>query len=237
MFLNIDHKDEFSRIKLLFTFHIFLFFLCKLSTLFNYEFNLLVLIGLILWGVFYRFFFRMVRGQLYSFWTMFGISVVVHLYSMTFVLSKYKDISLFYLYFISLIVLVISGYLLYSPLYYPIVNWWEYDFRFRNDLVANITVENEKHEARLIDLRRDAAGLLAFKDLEVGTLITIQAECEVDKPFEARVITKKRNIIGRPYIYGLKFRNESEELREDYKRLQRFWDNERKNKKLQRFEI
>lgn len=240
MFLNINtinHKDEFQRIKLLFAFHIFLFFTCKLSTILSYDFNLTILIGLILWGVFYRFFYRMVKQQLYSFWTMFGVSVIVHLYSMTFVLSKYRDISLFYLYLISLVILLICGYLLYSPLYYPIVNWWEYDFRFRNDLIASVDFENKPFEARLIDLRKDAAGLLAFKDFEIGVDISIKAECEVDTSFRAKIITKKRNIIGRPFIYGVKFYIENDEVRLEYRKLQNFWNSERKNKQQQRFDV
>lgn len=240
MFLNltnIDQKDEFQRIKLLFAFHIFLFFICKLSTILNYDFSITILIGLILWGGFYRFFYRMVKQQLYSFWTMFGISVVVHLYSMTFVLSKYKDISLFYLYLVSLTLLLICGFLLYSPLYYPIVNWWEYDFRFRNDLIASVDFENQTYEARLIDLRKDAAGLLAFKDFEIGVDILIRAECEIDKSFKAKIITKKRNIIGRPYIYGVKFYIENDEVRDEYRKLQSFWNSERKNKQQQRFDV
>jgi len=95
------------------------------------------------------------------------------------------------------------------------VNWWEYDFRFRHDLKIKIEGDNEKEfEGRLTDLRQGAGCILSFEDFEVGKKIKIKISSESPQQiYEAEIKSSRRNIDGRPKIYGVYFTNNDKEIR------------------------
>lgn len=232
----IQQKIEFKKIQSLFLLHMFVFMATKFLILFKHDFSLRSLFFVISWGIYYRFFNRMLKFLHYSFWTMLTISALDQFYNMAVSLTRYGNMPLFYLTTISLLLLMLVAGALYSPLYYPIFNWWEYDFRYRNDVIASIDFNEQKEEVRLIDIRKSAGGMHCFQDLEIGTQLKIYPE--VDDHIEvlsAEVITKKPGIIGRPIIYGLMFHFETSEEKENFKKFQDYWDNERLSKQKEKF--
>lgn len=234
---RIKFKDDFDRIQAFFIMHMGLFLCAKAYEYLRYEFSVLSFIGFILWIVFYRIFYRMLSFVHYTFWTMAAFVVafmVTDLYSS---LQTYSDISLFYFYFFSLIALCFAAYNLNNPIYYPIVSWWEYDFRYRNDIVTKVKYgESDYEEGRLIDLRKYAGGLSYFKDLKIGDEVILAPEYnELDMNFKATIISKRQHSLGRPYTYGIKFHFGNEEEQKAFVRFQKFWQFERKHKQNAKF--
>jgi hypothetical protein len=168
---------------------------------------------------------------------MAGISIFAICTDMFSSLQRYGDVSLFYFYFLSILTLSFAMYFLYSPIFYPNVSWWEYDFRYRNDINTMVKVNDEEEkEGRLIDLRRGHGGLSFFGQLNVGDKIVLKPEYnELDKEFRVEVMSKRQHSIGRPYTYGLKFHFDSSEEQKDFVKFQKFWQFERKHKKLSKF--
>lgn len=234
---NLKFKSEFDKILAFFTLHAGLFFCAKIYEYIRYEFSLISFIGFIIWCIFYRFYYRTIRFLYYSFWTMAGISIFAICTDMFSALQRYGDVSLFYFYFLSIVTLAFAMYFLYSPIFYPNVSWWEYDFRYRNDINTMVKVNDEdEKEGRLIDLRRGHGGLSFFGQLEVGDKIVLKPEYnELDKEFRVEVMSKRQHSIGRPYTYGLKFHFDSSEEQKDFVKFQKFWQFERKHKKLSKF--
>ncbi|EQC43371.1 PilZ domain-containing protein [Bacteriovorax sp. Seq25_V] len=235
---KIKFKDEFDRVKIFFILHSFLFILAKILELFTHEFSFISFIGFVAWLVYYRFFYRMLKFLHYSFWTMLFISLAVIFSDMFTSLITYEDISLFYLYLLSFVAIILSAYFVHSPIFYPIVSWWEYDFRYRNDLEARVVIGEEEFTARLVDLRRSAGGLSLFKDLDIGTKIVIKLEDnQFSESLHGEIVSKRRHTLGRPFTYGIKFRFEEEDDRKNFIKLQKFWTFERKSKQKEKFSL
>jgi hypothetical protein len=234
---KMTFRDEFDRILMFFALHSVLFLCAKIYEFIRYEFTLVSFIILILWFVFYRFFYRVLKFLYYTYWSMTAVSFIVMFYSMVAAAQIYSDLSLFYFYFFGIVTLAMTSYMLHSPIYYPIQNWWEYDFRYRNDVRTFIKVEDgELEEARLIDLRRNSGGLASFKEMDVGEKLLIKPEYnELDKEFEVEIMSKRATTIGRPYVYGLKFHFNSEDSQKDFVIFQKYWQFERKYKSMAKF--
>jgi hypothetical protein len=134
------------------------------------------------------------------------------------------------LFAISVVFLVFACYIISSPLYYPRVNWWEYDFRFRADLRCWVEVDGQQYRARLSDLRRGAACLELFHNIPLNTPFQVNLEV-LNQNFtltgEAR--SKREPIIGRSIIYGVKFVHPDLEHKQRLKLLTNYW---RENKKI-----
>ena len=54
------------------------------------------------------------------------------------------------------------GFELYNPLIFPIVNWWEYDFRYRFDLEGYLCTDTFCHLVRLHDFRKGNCSIHTF---------------------------------------------------------------------------
>jgi hypothetical protein len=135
----------------------------------------------------------------------------------------------FYFFLISSIFLCLEAYMLSSPIYYPRVFWWEYDFRFNPNLKIDV---DEFGEGRLTDVRRQAGCLIHFKEFSPGDVIRISLE-NFDSIFEVEVMSKRQYSLGRPYHYGIRFIFERKEASKSYKNLSNFWEkNKNKKKKL-----
>ena len=118
----------------------------------------------------------------YSYW-IFNIALFVYiLWSLYKSLLVYGNSILAYVYTLMLFANGIKTYIISSPIYFPIVNWWEYDFRFRRDIPISLVVGEEESEARIIDVRREAAGIQSFKNFKIGDDIKIKFQGELDGP-------------------------------------------------------
>jgi len=186
--------------------------------------------------VFYKMFFKTLTDLYYSFWT-FSIGTFGFVFYKLFtIMSTQSDFQLFYLYLISVIILLIQMYILLSPIYYPRVSWWEYDFRYRDDLKVKLSDEGIELEARLTDLRRNAGCLSVFKDVKVGNKVEVKASNGVrDFVFLVEVMSRRQYSLGRPASHGVKFIFNEENPEADYDEFYSFWVKEKMNKKNSRF--
>ena len=101
----------------------------------------------------------------------------------------------------------IVSYFLASPIYYPRVNWWEYDFRYRTDLKGKIISGGDRViECRIADLRRSAACVHSFVHFQTGTELNLEIELELKTATcSVKIISTRQGIPGRPSIYGVQF--------------------------------
>jgi hypothetical protein len=186
--------------------------------------------------VFYKLFFKTLSDLYYSFWTFsIGLSVFIigNLYS---IITMQSNLQLFYLYLISLIILLVQMYILLSPIYYPRVSWWEYDFRYRDDLKVNLNLDDIKSEARLTDLRRGAGCLSSFTDIEVGKTVTVLATNGVKEfSFLVEIMSRRQYSLGRPASHGVRFIFNDEYQESDYDEFYSFWIKEKVEKSKTRF--
>ena len=127
-------------------------------------------------------------------------------------------------------------YILSSPIYYPRVSWWEYDFRYRDDLKIEVKEGDHQYVARLTDLRRYAGCVAVFEELKLGDEITIIAKVDdASVSLRGQVMSKRRDLIGRPLIYGVQFKFDSRSNKKRYIQLVRLWKKEKNSKRKLKF--
>lgn len=185
---------------------------------------------------FFFFVRRLFKRLYYSFWFFTGLMFGFFLLKLF--NQPFWSFS-FLCYFLASVLLIMEAYHLWTPIFYPIVSWWEYDFRYRDDLKVQLICGGDKFEGRLTDLRRNAGCVACFKDLKMGETIKIHPFQDFDKvAFEAEIMSKRKYSIGRPFNYGVKFKvynmdNPTSERM--YKNFCLFWKDERKNKLKKKF--
>lgn len=120
----------------------------------------------------------------------------------------------------------INSYVMSSPIYYPRVQWWEYDYKFRADLKIKIKIGEDVYDARLTDFRRSEASIEMFEVISLENEGTILLEYDNDS-FELNFSMKnfKSIIRGRPNRYGLKISKKSK----DFNKVKSLWS---KNKSI-----
>jgi hypothetical protein len=231
-FIDFKLKQDFDRIVILHYCHfIILSMLLLIEFLSGFTGFLSSLIKIGFLFFIYKMYFKMMRNFYYTFWTFsffIFLYMLVGLWNGFFV---YSHIPIAWLYFLAIIALAVECYYLSSPLYYPRVSWWEYDFRFRDDLKVEIIVDNQKMSGRLTDIRRNAGCVVLFESLKTGAVIdlkTIEGEIEL----VAEIVSKRFNNVGRGIIYGVKFHFKQRDDRNNFLSLCRFFENRKRiNKK------
>ena len=176
------------------------------------------LTGLAIIAIFFVVYYRTLKGLYYTFWTL------TFLVALWIVLTAFKVpfISLsFFLYLSALVILALAAKELWTPIYYPIVSWWEYDFRYRHEVKVNVIVDGERTEGRLTDLRLGAACISLFKEVKVGEYL--QVEIDDEKKFKVEVMSKRYYSLGRPLSYGVKFELATTEEKNNYKSYTKRW--------------
>jgi hypothetical protein len=140
------------------------------------------------------------------------------------------------LYLTGLSLLGVEVYILSSPIYYPRVMWWEYDFRYRTDLKVDIFSEaTEKSESRITDLRRNAGCIASFEEIKPGTIIKVESPRYFKGILEVEIISKRIYSLGRPFSYGVKFCLNNPEEVSAYNDLLNFWKNESIERRQRKF--
>ena len=184
----------------------------------------------------YNFYYNALSNLYYSYWNISLVLAIYYLVSMTrnFLVLDNPMISL--MFFNSLIFLFVACYIISSPLYYPRVHWWEYDFRFRADIRCSAEVDGRQFMGRLSDLRRGAACLELFSHTQIGQPIQINLEI-LNQNFTlfAEVRSKREPIIGRSIIYGVKFVNNDLEQKQRLSLLTNYWHESKKIKIRNKF--
>ena len=182
------------------------------------------LVKIIILLSFYFYYFKTVTKLYYTFWTFSTILALVLIYS----IITSSGPGTFYAYFLALICLGIEAFILSSPIYYQLVRWWEYDFRFREDIKGTAQIGDVEKEIRLTDLRRGAGCVTMFADVEIGKKMNLVIR---DQDIECEIMSKRRYAIGRPYIYGVKFDMESVKARVLFEKFQDEWQKDLKEKR------
>ena len=230
---NIEEnfKSETKTIKFLFR---ALFFFLHLAVMTEFvatpKFRIGLRLAFFLW--FAIPYIKTIKRRYYTYWT-FSVALLLYmLYKMyeQFLFTDNTHIGI--LYSMAVFILLIKMYMLYSPIYYPRVSWWEYDFRYKDDLKINVNYNEQVYEARLTDLRRHAGCVALFEEVKLGGEIVIHAKSGDDvNILRATVMSKRKDIIGRPIIYGVGFKFDSRRNKVRYNNLVKMWKKE-KNKKM-----
>ena len=183
----------------------------------------------------YNFYYNALSNLYYSYW---NLSLIISIY---YLVSSIRNFANGYamiglIFCLSICFLVVACYIVSSPLYFPRVHWWEYDFRFRADIRCWVEIEGQQHLGRLSDLRRGAACLEFFQHTTVGQPVQIHLEV-LNQTFtlNAEVRSKREPIIGRSIIYGIKFVNFDLEQKQRLKLLTNYWRESKKIKIRNKF--
>lgn len=184
-------------------------------------------------SLFFVFIRRLFKRLFYSFWTFAGLSMLFIFYKLCGQAFLGPG---FFSFLLAGTLLGIAAYTLFNPIFYPVVSWWEYDFRYRDDLKIKIEKSELQKDGRLTDLRRGAGCVVAFQEFETGEVLKIMPVGEFSElKLEAEIMSKRRYSLGRPYSYGVKFYLETVEERFSFKKFSHFWNSERKLKKQKKF--
>jgi hypothetical protein len=172
----------------------------------------------------FRFYLKAHKNKNYAFW---GLSIIIALYLikniLQFTFIDYNIVVL-YLAFLAGVFLAINSYIMSSPLYYPRVQWWEYDFRYRGELKGSLASGKKNFNIRLADLRRDTLSILGFDHLKLGEEISIEIPYGSDVyQINGSVKTIREVIPGRPIRYGVSLKIDNDADRKHQKDLMRMW--------------
>ncbi len=155
----------------------------------------------------------------FSFW---GLLILLFFYSLFGIFSLFRvGFEEFHLlYTLHICALSVMAFFLASPLFFPKLRWWEYDFRMRKELKVKILEGEEEVPGRLTDIRRSAMGVMSFKNFEVGK--EVKVEVIVDDAIESLrgiIFSEREPSFGRGKHYGVKI------IKEDisYNRVLHFW--------------
>lgn len=229
------HRTETKAIKFLMRAFFFVIHLAIMTEIVdNPKFRFGVRLVFFLWLA--KPYYKTIKHRYYTYWT-FSFTLFAYLlykiYEQVYVLDN-EHIGA--LYFISALMLIVKMYLLSSPIYYPQVTWWEYDFRYRDDLKIKVKVSEKEFKARLTDLRRHAGCVAMFEDIKPGSEINISAALDEDAVhLKGIVMSKRREVIGRPLIYGVQFKFDSRSNKKRYVALERLWKKQKNSKKKMKF--
>lgn len=127
-----------------------------------------------------------------------------------------------------------------SPLFFPMVRWWEYDFRYRADLRILIFRGQEQIPARLTDLRRKAGCLICFENLGVGETLRIGSSAPAlkDKFLEFKTVSVREPVKARGLYHGVYFVDkDSLSTRNHYLEFENYWQEKRRRSLRNKFRI
>lgn len=200
----------------------------------NARFRLGVRLVFFLW--FAKPYFNTIKNRYYTYWT-FSVLLFIHLFYKAYeqyFIHPHAHIG--FLYLTAVLILLLKMYILSSPIYYPQVSWWEYDFRYRDDLKITVRADEMEAPARLTDLRRHAGCVAMFKELKLGQDIIVTANMdEGNVLLRGQVMSKRRDLIGRPLIYGVQFKFDSRSNKKRYGQLEALWKKQKDSKKKMKF--
>lgn len=229
-FRSLRLKQDANRTRLLHLLHMGLMLLFFIMRYLTGEVGLIrSVIALVAALIFYRFFFKTIKNLYYTFWTFSGF-LALYITAQFFIVDS---VVLTYCLMLAFIFLLSEMYVLSSPIYYPIVNWWDYDFRFRDDIKIKTSInDGEFTVGRLTDLRRQAACIVLFEDLDVGQRLSLEIDY-ADDHFTptVEIMSKRQYSLGRPFHYGVSFIFKESFTKKDYQRLYLLWKHRRTQKK------
>lgn len=235
---ELDINDDFRKAilsQLVLTFFIFCLSIYT-SIIEKNIFSLSYLVEVLLLGLGANFYFKAQRRRNYAYWTLsVGAFVYIFLDILKYTFIDYNILTL-YLGFLSFIFLSINSYVMSSPLFFPRVQWWEYDFRFRGDLKSKIKFNEKNINSRLTDLRRQSACIEGFDFIPLESTLILEVDFE-EKNYQLRGILKTltSTVPGRPFRYGVKFDFTDLDTKKSYLELLVIWKKNKQAKLRNKF--
>ena len=228
-------KSETKTIKFLMRAFFFLVHLAIMTEIVaNPKFRLGVRLVFFLWLA--KPYYKTIKHRYYTYWTFSALLFVYLLYKIYEQFYVLNNDHIGILYLLSIMILIIKMYMLSSPIYYPQISWWEYDFRYRDDLKITVKSQDQEMNARLTDLRRQAGCVAMFEELKLGEELIINAALDEDNVLlRGIVMSKRRDVIGRPLIYGVQFKFDSKSNKKRYEALERLWKKQKNSKRKMKF--
>jgi hypothetical protein len=238
MILQLNLQNSYDKVKFLTLVQFVTVFLAFMSEAlvtgsvayisFIFEFLLLIFV--------FNFYYKALSHLFYSYWNISIILVIYYVISLTRNIFVLDHGVIGFLYLVSLLLLIVACYIISSPVYFPRVHWWEYDFRFRSDIRCYVEIEGRQYRGRLSDLRRGAACLELFSHTHIGQQIQINLEIlNQNFTLSAEIRSKREPIMGRSIIYGVKFQNVDLEQKQRLKLLTNYWHESKKIKIRNKF--
>ncbi len=185
----------------------------------------------------YRFLYSSIKKLFYSYW---GLTVFILLFLVKNIIAySFSDLNsiLIWLLLLSLVTLFMSMYQMSSPIFYPRVQWWEYDFRYRGDIKIKVLRNEEESNARMSDFFYDVGCIESFKDFKIGETIDVVFKYEsYHLNLKSTVKTIRKIIPGRPIRYGVKFSLPDEQTKHDLKMMRKLWVNYKNVKFREKFQ-
>ena len=220
---------DFSEIEWFFWGYLSCTLMALTGEIFDGRIGLSAIFWIVVIPIFFQFFFKVRKNLHYSYWT-FAVTLLFYLLlSIKSLIGSENSFVFLSLYFIAIIFLCLEMYFLFSPIYYPLVRWWEYDFRFRDDFKIKVLVDKQNLEGRLTDLRWGAGCIALFRKYEKGTFIIVRLD---DFPqmdaIKAEIVSRRQYSLGRPYTYGVRFALSSPINRKNYQNLVKYWKSRRR---------
>ena len=226
---NLHDFDNICQLHLVSSFLILISLIFELLIHDPSVFNVFILLGCI---YFLRTYYFSLKKLQYTYWTLTFSFVFFLLFSTSF---QTMSASLPLIGF--LVLKLVELYFVSSPIFYPWFNWWEYDFRYRNDLKAFVSFGEQSHEARVTDIRRHAACITLFEKLPIGSSIIVSmSEKKNTVALEGKIISVRETTLGRGYSYGVSFSWENELTKEYYTKMKSSWNSSRFKKRRDRID-
>ncbi len=226
-------KREFDQVDVLHWGHLACLLLATAIESFKGHSGFFVILKIGLISGHYCLFTKTKKNLYYSFWT---FAIILAIYFLFKIIQTPFGSGLFILYFMALAILGIEMYMLHSPIYYPIINWWEYDFRYRTDLKIQIELDGKIYDGRLTDLRRNAGCVTSFENISLGEKLHLTFFDEWKAlNLKCEIMSCRQYSIGRPYYYGVRFFLENSENQYLFSEFCEFWKNKRKSKIRKKF--
>lgn len=188
-------------------------------------------------SLYFKFYYKTMKDLNYTFWTLTFFLVIYLLFGI-FHSDEGKAMGLLsHASLLSLIMSFTSIYLASSPIYFPKINWWEYDFRYRSDLKVQLQMsEHVLQTGRLTDLRRGCGCIISFDPMKIGDRIKLlPIENYTQNSFDLEVLSQREYSFGRGLHYGVKFVLENDEDKNRYLDLLHQWKENTQSKHLKKY--
>lgn len=236
LFDRLKLKDEYDHIAYLNQGHFWVILLSLVYRFYSGDLGFVAFFYAAFLFFFYKMYGKTLENLYYTFWT-FSLIVFLYLFHGVWTqLLSFNDFGLGCLYLLGLFILVIQLHIISSPIFYPRVSWWEYDFRYKADLKVFIDFDQEEFPGRLTDLRRGAGCVVSFEDITIGESIKLRSMSkDLEGELTGFVMSKRESTPGRGMTYGIKFNLDNPEYVECYKNFSKEWKKRKVIRKRMKF--
>lgn len=160
------------------------------------------LIIVIFWCGYYALLLRALKRMMYSFLTLQLVGLLIHSLIVLNHVAQ-NDLVGSAISGTNILLCLLIIYTVNRPIFFPKINWTEYDFRHRQDQRVDIIVGDKLESARLYDQRRGEAALLSFSDLCLDEDYEVMDQ-EKNILGVARILSQRRTLLGRPATFGIR---------------------------------